>query len=81
MCWWGERGIVSLPVWMGLSPPCVHSVIVGLSSLEASSGGLSRQLRRLFLFLPPWRFLALLVRPRGKGRAIRLVLGLGLPFL
>ena len=76
MYWWGERGIASLPVWVGSSTPCVLSVVVGLSSLETSSDGLPRRLRRLFLFLPPWRFLVLLVGPRGKGRGIGLVLGL-----
>ena len=48
-------------------------------SLEASSDGLPRRFRRLFLFLPPWRFLDLLVGPRGKGRSVDG--GLGLPFL
>jgi len=80
-CRRGERRVASLPVWVGSSPPCVLSVVVGLGSFETSSEGLPRRLRRLFLFLPPWRFLALLVRPRGRGRAVRLILGLGLPFL
>ena len=79
MHWWGERGIASLPAWVGSSPCCDLSVVMGLSSLGASSDGLPRRLRRLFFFLPPWRFLALLVRPRGKIRAVGLVLGL--PFL
>ena len=68
MCWWGSRGIASPPVWAGSSTPCDLSVVAGLSSLEASSDGLPRRFRRLFLFLPPWRFLVLLVGPRGKGR-------------
>ena len=48
-------------------------------SLEASSDGLLRRFRRLFLFLPPRCFLVFFVGPRGKGRAVEG--GLGLPFL
>ena len=61
--------------------PPIFSVVMGLESFEASSDGWPRWSRLLFLFLPPKRFLALLIRPRARGRAITLVIGLGLPFL
>jgi len=76
MYWWGERGMASLSDWAGSSPCCDLSVVVGWSALGASLDGLPRRLRRLFLFLPPWRFLALLVRPWGKIHAVGLDLGL-----
>ena len=79
MCWVGGSELASPSVWMGSYTLFVLSAIAELSSLRASSGGPRRRFRRLSLFLPPGRFLALLVRPRIKSRSVEG--GLGLPFL
>ena len=80
MCWPGE-GRISLPMRVGSSPPCLVSIVAVLDATGSSHDGLFRLFRLLLLFLPPKRFLALLVKPRGKGLAVGSILGLGLPFL
>ena len=68
-----------LRIWMGSSTLFVFSAVSGLSSLGTSEGDVQLRFRRLSLFLPPGRFLALLVRTRIKSRPVGG--SLGLPFL
>ena len=57
MCWPGEGRIISLPVRVGSSPPCLVSIVAVLDATGSLYDGLLRLFRLLLLFLPPKRFL------------------------
>ena len=65
--------------WVGLSPLFVFLGVSGLNPLGTSTFDPRRRSRRLSFFLPPGRFLSLLVRPRFGSRPVEG--GLELPFL